>query len=239
MEPSGAAYLEIRRSIAPEAIWQKVPLMSERIYLGRLEAGEPGVDLDDPWISRRHGCIDLQPGATGMRYRLRCLRGRTGIRLYEKLLQPDDSHEIHHGYTFQIPGMLKAPADHCFMITLYISDATLCLAIMPSQPPHFIIFGQPVECTPQEYALLDYLYAHKHEICTYYALIAAIWMPRPHTPERMAEYLRCLHADPDEFSVKYEWLTSLLSRVRTKLREASGGVTFIETIRGKGLRLIC
>lgn len=113
----------------------------------------------------------------------------------------------------------------------------MSLSIKFGQPPHISIFGQLVDFKPQEYALLEYLYAHKNEVCPYHEIIAYVWTDQPRTLERVQAYREKLSANDDEFSIRREHLYAVRSRVCRKISDASGGVTLIETIPGKGLCL--
>jgi FHA domain len=238
MEPSNTAYLDIRLSTAPGTLWRKVPLIDAETRLGRPEANESGVNLEYLWVARKHARIFRTGTAEETTYFLENWRGRAGTRLYELILQPGERHVLRHGYIFCIPGVLATPTDLYFEITFYMgAERTRGLSIIVGQPPTVSIFGQIVGFTRQEYALLAYLYAHKGELCPYAEIIAAIWTPKPRTPESIRTYLDQLHADRDLFSIKKEALDVLLVKVRGKIREASGGVTLIETVRGEGLCL--
>jgi len=111
MEPSHTAYLDIRLSTAPGTFWRKVCLIDDVAYLGRPEAGEPGVNLEFPWVARKHARIFREGTGEETTYTLENWRGREGIRLYEKILRPGDRRVLHHGYIFQIPGVLATPTD--------------------------------------------------------------------------------------------------------------------------------
>ena len=161
--------------------------------------------------------------------------GPAGIRLYEKILRPGERHVLRHGYVFHIPGVLATPTDPYFIITFCMgAKRTSCLSIMFGQPPYISIFGQLVDFPPQEYALLEYLYMHKDQLCPYHDIIAYVWTDKPRTPEKIQAYLEQLYSNHDLFSIKKEALDILVAKVRKKIRRASGGVTLIETIRGGG-----
>lgn len=236
MQPSEPAYLEIRLSTdAPGTVWATVPLTEEVTYLGRPEPGEPGVDLQLEWVSRKHARLFRECAGGETVYHLENWRGRSGIRVYERLLlQAGDSFALGHCYTFQIPGVRASEDDPYFSITLYFDDRTKYLSIQPGQPPHFIIFGQAVRFTSQEYDLLAYLFEHRNQICPYAEVIAALWAREPRGPEQIREYLERLYNDPDELSLRREALDALVSKVRRKLRGGGDGPTLIETIRGGG-----
>jgi hypothetical protein len=237
MEPSHSAYLDIRLSTAPGPLWQRVWLTDADMPIGRPEQGEPGVDLKCSNVSRQHACIVCEKADEEATYFVKNVRGQEGIRLYEKMLLPGERHILRHGYVFHIPGMQATSADPYFSITFCMDAVTMSLSIKFGQPPHISIFGRIVRFTRQEYMLLEYLYAHKNEICPYREIIAYIWTDQPRTPERIQVYLEQLQRDRDEYSYKKEALDILLTKVRRKISDASGGVALIETIHGEGLCL--
>lgn len=238
MEPSDTVYLDIRRSTAPGTLWQAVALRDDVTYLGRPEAGEPGVNLELTTISRKHARIVREGAGEAITYCLENERGRAGIRLYELILHPGERHTLGHGYIFQIPGVLAAPTDPYVLISFCMNaQQTNCLAIMFGQPPTISIFGQIVRFTPKEYRLLAYLYKHREQLCRYYEIIANVWVDKPRTPERIRTYLEQLYADDDAFSPKRVALDILVSKVRSKIKQASGGISLIETVWGEGLCL--
>jgi DNA-binding winged helix-turn-helix (wHTH) protein len=207
--------------------------------IGRPEAGRPGVNLELPTISRQHARIVREGQGAATTYFLENQRGRAGVRLYELLLRPGDPrHVLCHGYSFQIPGGLESPAEPHFQLTFCMdAQRTSCLAIMFGQRPTVSIFGQIVRFTPQEYALLAYLYAHGGQLCPFPEIIAHIWATKSRDPEQIRAYLAQLNGDRDALSYKREALDILVAKVRGKIRRASGGVTLIETVRGAGFCL--
>jgi DNA-binding winged helix-turn-helix (wHTH) protein len=238
MESPETAFLDIRLSTAPGKLWKSVVLADEVTYIGRPEAGEPGVSLDLTTISRKHARIVRERTGAEATYFLENVRGRAGIRLYELILNPGERHFLGHGYVFQIPGVLATPTEPFVLITFCMdTQRTSCLSIMFGQRPNVSIFGQLVRFTPQQYRFLEYLYQHRDQICLYYDIIANIWVSRPRTLERIQAYRDQLYAAPDAFSCQREALDILMSKVRAKIRQASGGVTLIETVRGEGLCL--
>ena len=237
MEPPHTAYLDIRLSTEPGTLWRRFPLIGTETPIGRPEEGEPGVNLYYANISRKHACVVCEASDAGTTYFLENRRGQAGIRLYEKMLLPGERHALRHGYMFHIPGMPASAVEPYFSITFCLDGATARLSIELSQPPYISIFGRLIRFTPQEYTLLEYLYTHKNEICLYHDIIAHIWAPQPRTSERIQASLEKLYADPDDYSYKKEALDILVAKVRRKIRDASGGISFIETIHGRGLCL--
>ena len=238
MESPDTAYLDIRLSTAPGTLWRRVDLVDDVTYLGRPEEGQPGVDLELRRISRQHGRIVRERSGDQPTYFLENTRGRAGIRLYEKLLQPGERHILGHGYIFHIPAVLTTLSDPSLTITFCLdSKQTTCLSIEFDQPPNVSIFGQLVEFSPQEYAVLEYLYIHKDQLCPYRDIIAYVWTDQLRTHKSIQTPLERLNANPYEYSERKEQLYIVLCEVRRRIREASGGVILIETIRGKGLCL--
>ena len=235
MEPSHTACLDIRLSTAPGTLWRNAPLTDDVTHVGRPEAGEPGVNLEYLWVSRKHARIFCEGIGEDTTYFLENWNGPAGIRLYEKILQPGERHVLRHGYIFHIPGVLATPTSPYFVITFCMGAKwTSCLSIMFGQPPYISVFGQLVDFSPQEYALLEYLYRRKDQLCLYHDIIAYIWTDKPRTSEKIQAYLEHLKNNDDLFSIKKEALDILVAKVRKKIRNASGGVTLIETIRGGG-----
>lgn len=221
MEAPTVAYLEIRLATEQEQIWQTVALTDEVTTLGRPEAGTPGVDLLCQGISRQHACVRRTGTGAAASYTVANLAGKGGIRIYTTILQPNQHHLLLHGYTFHIPAVLAAPTHQRYGITFcQHAQKTACLSIQIHQPPYISIFGHLLRFRPLEFTLLTYLYQHKNEFCPYDAIFAALW---PH--------------DLGRFSTEKELLPSHVSRVRRKIRAASGGVDLIETIHGEGLCL--
>jgi DNA-binding winged helix-turn-helix (wHTH) protein len=238
MEPSDTAYLDIRLSTAPGTLWQTVKLHDDVTDLGRPEEGEPGVNLVLKTISRKHAHIVREGTGEGAAYFLENVRGKAGIRLYEMILRPGERYILGHGYIFHIPAVLTTLSDPSLAITFCLdSKRTTCLSINFDQPPTVSIFGQLVEFSPQEYALLEYLYIHKDQLCPYRDIIAYVWTDQLRTPKSIQTPLERLRANPYEYSEKKEQLYIVLCEVRRRIREASGGIMLIETIRGQGLCL--
>jgi hypothetical protein len=238
MEPSQTACLDIRLSTALGTLWRNAPLTDDVTHVGRPEAGEPGVNLEYLWVSRKHARIFREGTGEETTYFLENWNGPAGIRLYEKILRPGERHVLRHGYVFHIPGVLATPTDPYFMITFCMeAKRTSCLSIMFGQPPYISIFGQLTDFPRQEFALLKYLYMHKDQLCLYRDIIAYVWTDTPRTPEKTQAYLEQLKNNHDLFSTKREALDTLVAKVRKKIRQASGGVTLIETVHGEGFCL--
>ncbi|NTW04289.1 MAG: hypothetical protein HGA19_24000 [Oscillochloris sp.] len=237
MARSEPDFLDIRLFPDLDQIWRRVPLTDALTYLGRPEVGQPGVNLEFLWVSRQHACVERHERDGKTTYTLRNVNGRAGIRLYEHLLMSGDSRPLLHSYTFQIPGTLEKLTSPHLLITLCVGSSTTRLAIVPSLPPYFVIFGEPLRFTPKGYSLLSYLYQHKDAFCPYAELIAALWTPKPRTPERIRTYQEHIASDLAEYESRKENLESLLARVRGKIRKASGGVELIQTIHSEGLCL--
>lgn len=238
MDASAGACLDLHYLNGPRPHLSTYLLSGDETRIGRLEEGEPGVQLEGYSISRKHACVRRQVSGGAVAYVLTNLRGRSGVRLYEHLLLPGDQHILHHGYTFQIPGVLATQDEPHYLIQFRVDDQqTSLLGFELCEPPNLRIFGQIIRFTPQEYALLAFLYRNKGQLCPYAEVIAAIWAPRPHPAEQAQAYLAQLYAHPDLLSVKREALDILLAKVRGKIKAASAGVALIETVRGVGLCL--
>jgi DNA-binding winged helix-turn-helix (wHTH) protein len=238
MEPSHTACLDIRLSTALGTLWRNAPLTDEVTQVGRPEAGEPGVNLEYLWVSRKHARIFREGTGEETTYFLENWNGPAGVRLYEKIMRPGERHVLHHGYVFHIPGVLATPTDPYFIITFCMgAKRTSCLSIMFGQPPYISIFGQLVDFPLQEYVLLEYLYMHKDQICLYHDIIAYVWTDKPRPSEKIQEYLERLYADNVEFSNRRKALDTLVAKMRKKIRQASGGVMLIETVHGEGFCL--
>lgn len=237
MNPSDLPRLDIRRSTEPGKLWKTVLLTDPVTKLGRLEDGEVGVCLEGERISRKHACIHLdQPAEEGPSHLK--VHGQAGVRIYGRVLMSDESHALGHGYAFQIPGLLAAPDELSYLVTFRIdSKRTTFLALEFCPPATFLIFGEPIHLSGQGSALLAHLYQHKNELCYYADLMAAIWVPRPQAPEALRAYVERLYAESDLFSETKKPFDIVLSRLRNVIEQASGGLVFIETIRGEGLCL--
>lgn len=237
MDALKVPYLDIRLSTRPGS-WKTVALDQPVTYLGRPEVGEAGVDLEYRWVARKQARIFRQEAAGALTYVLENWRDEEGIRLYERLLERGETHVLHHGYTFRVPGILATLESPHFHLTFCANAMkTISLSIKTDGPPVVSIFGKTVDFTPQEYRLVQYLHARPEQLCPYHDIIAQIWAGRPHSPAVIQAYLNQLYANADLFSEKREALDILLAKVRGKISKASGGVTLIETVWGEGIRL--
>jgi DNA-binding response OmpR family regulator len=81
------------------------------------------------------------------------------------------------------------------------------------------VFGERIQLTPMEYKLIAYLHHRAGHLCLYPELMVVLW------------------GDANPYERKGN-LEVLLHDVRAKLRAASGGFTFMETVRGQGVRLV-
>jgi DNA-binding winged helix-turn-helix (wHTH) protein len=147
-------------------------------------------------------------------YRLENWAGRYGIGLYERELNRGEQHLLSHCDSFRIPNLEQ----HIRFQFLETADKT---RIAPFQIERsrgrVYVFGERVELSPQEYALVAYLHQNHGQLCLYESLIGATW--------------------PDEATVveRKESLEVVLTQLRKKLRDASGGFTFMQTVRGQGI----
>jgi DNA-binding winged helix-turn-helix (wHTH) protein len=176
-----------------------------------LEAGY--LFLDVPTVSVRHARI-LQTDAG---YILENWQARNGVGLYERELQPGEHHQLIHCDTFRIPNRevyvrfrFLAAQNQTYRLPLEIEHMRRKV----------YVFGERVPLTPLEYRLVAHLQRHDGQVCTYPDLMATLWDKDAKLVDRKAI------------------LEVLLHDVRAKLRVASGGFTFLETVRGEGVRLV-
>jgi DNA-binding winged helix-turn-helix (wHTH) protein len=150
-------------------------------------------------------------------FQLQNWEGRYGIGLYERELSRGEQHLLSHCDSFRLPNLEQ----HVRFQFLETADKT---RIAPFQIERsrgrVYIFGERVELSPQEYALIAYLHQRHGQLCLYEELIAATWPEESNALERK------------------ESLEVLLAQVRKKLRDASGGFTFLQTVRGQGVCFI-
>jgi DNA-binding winged helix-turn-helix (wHTH) protein len=215
-DPNSRPYLLISLAAEPDSTWRHA-ITADVTCLGRPEtdAGEPNtIDLRTDWASRKHARIIRQ----GAEYVLENWQGKNGIGVYERCLQPGDTHILRHGDQFRIPDLSTAYARILFLI----DDKTtmrLPLQIDPRQHK-VLVFGEVAPLRGLEYRLLAYLYQRAGDVCTYQDLLAHLWPDYYKVDGRRAE------------------LDVYLARVRARLREASGGFSFMQTLRGHGVRLV-
>ncbi|NJO84967.1 MAG: winged helix-turn-helix transcriptional regulator [Blastochloris sp.] len=155
----------------------------------------------------------------GRRIRWRTGHGRYGVGLFERELQPGEMHPLQHGYIFRIPAL----TEHVRILFVANSKETQLwpLYIEPTTQKVFV-FGRQVELSRQEYTLLRYLYDRRNTICAYDQIIDHIW---PGLREKGV-------------IKKGRNLDVLLANLRKALSVASGGFTFMQTVRGEGIRLV-
>ena len=187
----------------------------EVIYIGRpgeQEAGPTFIDLELPSVSRHHARISRQ----GTTYILENWEGKYGIGVYERRLDPGDAHTLRHSDVFRIPDQASEHIKCLFLI----HDGTQKLPLhIEEQTRDIYVFGDVVKFTPLEYRLVEYLYKRKGMTCDYGSIISYLW--------------------PDGFGEdRKRDLEVLLVKVRKKIRDASGGFSFMQTIRGHGVRLV-
>jgi DNA-binding winged helix-turn-helix (wHTH) protein len=215
--PDSIPYLLISLSTEPESTWPRCYLTDEITYLGRPEYDETDsatIDLKLDWISRKHARIVRQ----GTTYILENQRGTNGIGVYERSLQPGETHTLRHGDRFRIPDLSDTHARILFLID---DRQTMLLPLhLDRRQQKVRVFNTLVPFRGIEYKLIAYLYKHEGEICGYDEILAHLWPDFEKVDGRRAE------------------LDVYLARVRAKLRDASGGFTFMQTIRGQGIRLV-
>ena len=210
----GLACLYVSLSTTEDETSPPIFFTDEVVYLGRPNPQEVApnfIDLDLRSVSRHHARI-FREGTT---YVLENWEGKFGIGVYEQRLEPGDRHLLRHSDIFRIPDL---PSEHLKCLFL-ISDGTQKFPLqVEEQTREVYVFGDIVKLTPIEYRLVAYLYKHKGTTCDYAALADHIW-PDVHTEDRKKD------------------LEVVLVKVRKKIRSASGGFTFMQTVRGQGVRL--
>jgi DNA-binding winged helix-turn-helix (wHTH) protein len=211
-------YLLISLSSDAENTWPAAPLVANPTCLGRPEpdAIGPGyLDLRLESVSREHARIWRE----GESYLLENWHGRYGIGLFERELQQGQRHELRHGYIFRVPAL----ADHVRLMFVAGSRETRLwpLYLEPALQRAYV-FGTQLELTPQAYALLRLLYERRNQICAYNQIIDSLW------PGLRAKGV----------VEKGRNLDVLLAHLRRAIAAASGGFTFMQTVRGEGIRLV-
>ncbi len=213
--PLSIACLYISLSTAADDTRPPLFFTDEVIYLGRPSAEEAApnfIDLELRSVSRHHACIRRE----GPAYILENWEGKYGIGVYEQRLDPGDTHVLRHSDVFRIPDL---PSEHLKCLFL-IHDGTQTLSLhIEEQTRDVYVFGDAVKFTPLEYRLVEYLYKHKGKTCDYDAIASYVW-PDIRRVDRKRD------------------LEVLLVKVRKKIRDASGGFTFMQTVRGQGVRLV-
>lgn len=211
-------YLLISLSDESADTWPAAPLSVSPTCLGRPEPADAGpgfIDLRLASVSREHARIWRE----GDGYVLENWRGRYGVGLFERELQPGQRHELRHGYIFRLPAL----AEHVRVMFVADSRDTQLwpLYLEPALQKAFV-FGSQLELTPQAFALLRHLYERRNQICPYNQIIDSLW------PGLRARGL----------VEKGRNLDVLLANLRRALSAASGGFTFMQTVRGEGIRLV-
>jgi hypothetical protein len=236
--PGVVPYLVFRRSTTSDVVWKQVELTRDVTLLGRREPPQDTpdfVDLQDRTLASREQARIIQRADAGQpEYVLENGSANLSIRLYAQVLRFRETALLQHGYQFRIPDL---PAPHPYLLVTFglreESGLEWTRPMFSFQIHHATrqvwVFGREMRTlTPQEYALLHYLYHFHDETCTYADIIAQLWKPDAR------------RAPGDDMAIKRERLRVILTELRAKLRAASGGVDFIETVgRGEdgGLRL--
>jgi DNA-binding winged helix-turn-helix (wHTH) protein len=211
-------HLLISPSTDAETTWPAVPLVASPTCLGRPEPDAVGpafIDLRLGSVSREHARIWREGGD----YVLENWHGRYGVGLFERELGPGQRHELRHGYIFRVPAL----AEHLRVMFVAGSRETQLwpLYVEPALQKAFV-FGTQLELTPQAFALLRHLYERRNQICPYNEIIDSLW------PGMRARGV----------VEKGRNLDVLLANLRRALAAASGGFTFMQTVRGEGIRLV-
>jgi DNA-binding winged helix-turn-helix (wHTH) protein len=211
-------YLLMSLSSDPDNTWSPLYVAASPLCLGRPELDQIGpdyIDLSLDSVSRQHARIWRDDST----YTLENWQDRYGIGLFERELRPGERHELRHGYIFCIPAL----AEH-FRILFVANSKEPQLWPLYIEPAlqKVYVFGQQLELAPQEYALLRYLYDHRNRTCPYDQIIDHIW---PGLREKGVVQ-------------KGRNLDVLLAKLRKALAGASQGFTFMQTVRGEGIRLV-
>jgi DNA-binding winged helix-turn-helix (wHTH) protein len=211
-------YLLVSLSTDPDTTWEPVSLHANPTCLGRPDSSDAGpgyIDLPLDSVSRRHARI----WQDGDGYVLENWQGRYGIGLFERDLRPGEQYPLQHGYVFRIPALEQ----HVRIMFVRSSRETQLwpLYIEPALQRVYVL-GQQIILTPQEYALLEYLYSQPNTTCPYEQIMDHLWPG-----------LRAKGA-----VTKGRNLDVLLAKLRKTLAAASGGFTFLQTVRGVGIRLV-
>ncbi len=217
-DQSPLPYLLISLSADSENTWPPAYLSESPTCLGRPEEGAAGpayIDLRLESVSRQHARIWREEGG----YVLENWHGRYGIGLFERELQPGQRHELRHGYIFRIPAL----ADHVRLMFVASSRETQLwpLYLEPALQKAYV-FGAQLELSPQAFALLRHLYERRNQLCPYNQIIDSLW------PGLRAKGV----------VEKGRNLDVLLATLRRAIAAASGGFTFMQTVRGEGIRLV-
>lgn len=217
-EQTKQPFLLVSLSSDADNTWPPFFLSTSPTCLGRPEpeqAGPTYLDLKLDSVSREHARIWCE--ADG--YVLENWRGRYGIGLFERELAIGQRHELQHGYIFRIPAL----AEHLrIMFVANRRDTQLWPLYLEASLQKVYVFGAQLELSPQEFTLLHYLYTHRNSICPYNQILDHIW------PGLRAKGL----------VQKGRNLDVLLANLRRALAAASGGFTFMQTVRGEGIRLV-
>jgi hypothetical protein len=203
-----AAFLIIQH--APEAL-QEVRLDGAPVVLGRAETCD--IVLAGRLISRQHACI--RPSGAG--YAIEDLGSRNGTMFNGRPLS--GSHVLQNGDVIECGGIAA--------VRFVDNDATSTRVQAPAKGVWLdqatedvwvdgACLNPPVSSV--QFALLRFLDAHRDQLCTRAAIIAAVW--------------------PDvEEGISDEAIDALVKRVRTPLGEAAHGQRYLVTVRGRGLML--
>ncbi|HYF61654.1 MAG TPA: FHA domain-containing protein [Herpetosiphonaceae bacterium] len=204
-----AAFLLIQH--APDAL-QEVRLDGAPIVIGRAETCD--ITLAGRLISRQHARISRAAGG----YLLEDLGSRNGTQVNGRPLE--GSHVLQNGDVIECGGSAS--------IRFVDNDATSTRAQAPARG---VWLDQDTEdvwvdgsclappVSSVQFALLRFLDAHRDQICTRAAIIAAVW------------------PDVQEEGISDEAIDALVKRVRSRLGEVEQGQRYLATVRGRGLML--
>jgi len=215
------AFLTISPSPDGDSPTKQVPLTDDVTWLGRPAPTETRtlIDLKKIYISKYHATIRRIDATT---YILKNEEGRLPIGIYDTKLKSGMSHRLRHGDTFRIPDDYEHDNIYWFQFLLR-PDETMVgdgpLTIFPHATDTIYVFNQEIKIGGgYRFQFVKYLYENRRKLCTYETITHHLW-PGSQGHDRMPA------------------IEQLLVHVRAKFREAAG-FEFIETVDGKGLRLL-
>lgn len=195
----------------PDGAVREVPLDAGRTVIGR--APECDVVIEGRMVSRQHAAVRR----VGEQYTVEDLGSHNGTTLNGELLtQPQ---VLHDGDRIELGGVGR--------LLFADGDATSTRPLPPSADIALDALTQDVwvegqrldpPLSPAQFSLLQLLYARANQICTRDEIAAAVW------PE--------VHG-----GVSDEAIDALIKRVRARLGEVQNGQRYLETLRGRGIRL--
>jgi len=195
----------------PDGSMQEVPLVAERILLGRAEACD--IVLGSQLISRQHACIKRADHC----YVLEDLGSHNGTTLNGQRLA--GAHDLQDGDCIELGG-----ARRLFFVD---SDATSTRPLPPGTglwldeaAQDVWVDGQRIspQLSPAQFCLIQLLVAQAGRICSRAEIVVAIW---PDAADGVSE----------------DAVDGLIKRLRARLSEIPNGDRFVQNVRGRGLIL--